>query len=96
MKQIIGYCIRICNECEIFKVTQADDDQKRAVMADDFSEMFDQNFKPEDINCDGCDVQGGRLFKFAEKCSVRNNEINHPKTVDTQHIPRQGDVEIPK
>ncbi len=51
MEQIIGYCIRNCNECEIFKVTQADDDQKRAVMADDFSEMFDQNFKPEDINC---------------------------------------------
>jgi hypothetical protein len=42
MKLNIGYCIRICNECEIFKVTQADDDQKRAVMADDFSEMFDQ------------------------------------------------------
>jgi len=53
MAQIRGYCHRVCNECEIFKVTQADDDQKRATMAVDCSELLDQPFKPEDINCDG-------------------------------------------
>jgi len=70
-----GYCDRICNDCEIFKITQANDDQKRVVMAAAFSEMFDQSFKPEDINCDGCIVQDGRLYKFAQKCSVRNRNI---------------------
>ena len=75
MKLIRGYCDRICDECEIFKVTQADDDQRRTAMAAYFSEMFDQNFNPEDIHCDGCSIEGGRLFRFAEKCSLRNREI---------------------
>ena len=71
MNQIRGACFRICKDCEIFKVTQADDDQKRAAMAKTFSEMFDQEFKPEDINCDGCSVKNGRLFRFAKECSIR-------------------------
>ncbi len=70
MSQIRGYCNRLCNDCEIFKVTQADDDQKRASMAVDLSKMFDHEFKPDDINCDGCSVESGRLFSFAKKCSV--------------------------
>jgi len=84
MKQIRGYCDRICNECEIFKVTQADDDQKRATFAANFSEVFDQKFEPEDINCDGCSVRGGRLYKHAEKCSVRNREIQSRKDLSFQ------------
>ena len=50
--------------------------QKRIAIAISFSEVFDQQFKPEDINCDGCSVRGGRLYKFAEKCSVRNRGYN--------------------
>jgi len=75
MSQIRGFCRRICNKCEIFKVTQADDDQKRAAMAVAVSKMFDQDFKPDNINCDGCTVQGGLLYKFCKKCSIRNREI---------------------
>lgn len=79
MAQIRGYCHRVCNECEIFIVTQADDDQKRTTMAVDFSELLDQPFKPEDINCDGCSVEGGRLFKLAKACSIRNKEVQSRK-----------------
>jgi hypothetical protein len=75
MRQIRGYCRRLCNECEIFKVTQADDDQKKAAMAVEFSKLFDQDFKPEDIYCDGCSAKDGRLFRIAKKCSIRNREI---------------------
>ncbi len=74
MNQIKGFCNRICNECEIFKVTQADDDQKRAAMAVAVCKMFDQDFKPDDINCNGCTVQGGHLYKFTKKCSIRKKE----------------------
>jgi hypothetical protein len=66
MSQVRGYCFRLCNECEIFKITQADDVKKRATKAASLSELLDQDLKPEDINCDGCTVQGGRLYKFAE------------------------------
>ena len=79
MNQIKGFCNRICNECEIFKVTQADDDQKRAAMAAAVSKMFDQDFKPEYINCNGCTVPGERLYKFCKKCSIRNKEIQFMK-----------------
>ena len=75
MNQISGFCRRICNECEIFKVTQADDDQKRAAMAAAVNKMFDQDFKPENINCNGCTVQNGRLYSFCKECSIRNREI---------------------
>ena len=75
MTQIRGFCYRVCNECEIFKAAETDDDQKRSEMARNFSEIFDQDFKPEDINCDGCKTQGGYLFKIARSCSIRNREM---------------------
>jgi len=84
MAQIRGYCHRVCNECEIFKVTQADDDQKRATMAVDCSELLDQPFKPEDINCDGCSVENGRLFMLCSDCSVRNKEVQSRKDESCQ------------
>jgi hypothetical protein len=77
MKTIKGACFRICNACEIFKVTQADDDHKRAIMAEHFSKLFDQDFKPEDINCDGCTIEGGRLYRFAAECSIRRRELKN-------------------
>ena len=75
MNQIRGFCRRICNECEIFKVTQADDDEKRAALAAAVSKRFGQDFKPDNINCNGCTVQGGLLYKFCKECSIRNREI---------------------
>jgi len=75
MDQIRGYCNRICNECEIFKVTQADDNRKRFAMAANFSKLFDQAFNPEDINCDGCTVEAGYTFIFARECPIRIKEI---------------------
>jgi hypothetical protein len=32
MTQIRGFCYRVCNECEIFKATVTDNDQKRLEM----------------------------------------------------------------
>lgn len=78
MAQVIGYCYRCCNECEIFKVTRADDNQKRTEMAANFSKLFDQEITPEEINCDGCSKPGGRLFKFAKDCSVRKRALESP------------------
>ena len=76
MSQIRGACHRLCNECEIFKVTQADDDEKRREMAEHLTELLDQEFTPEDINCDGCLVKDGRIFKICKDCSIRCKELN--------------------
>ena len=75
MTQIRGACHRLCTECEIFKVTKADDDEKRAKMAEHLSSILDQEFKPEDINCDGCLVEGGRIFRICKDCSIRCKEM---------------------
>ena len=77
MNQIRGFCNRICNECPIFKVTQKDDDQKRAAMAAAVSKMFDLDFNPDNVNCDGCIAQNGYLYKFCMNCAIRNREIHH-------------------
>ena len=77
MNQIRGFCNRICNECPVFKATKADDDQERASMAAAVSIMFDLDFNPDDVNCDGCIVQGGTLYKFCMKCAIRNREIHN-------------------
>ncbi|MBU3951158.1 MAG: DUF3795 domain-containing protein, partial [Proteobacteria bacterium] len=28
-------------------------------------------FKPEDINCDGCTSEGGRLLGYCQSCEIR-------------------------
>ena len=76
MTKTRGACHRLCNECEIFKVTQADDDDKRANMAAHLSNIMDQEFKPEDINCDGCLTKGGRIFRICKDCSIRCKELS--------------------
>jgi hypothetical protein len=75
MSLIKGYCFRTCNECDIFQATKQDDNEKRAEIAANLSELHDENFEVDDINCDGCSILDGRLFKFAGECSVRQREI---------------------
>ena len=79
MDKIKSYCLLLCDECSIFKATQRDDDEKRAELAATLSEVYDIPFKPADMNCDGCTTKGGRLFKFAHVCSVRNRGIKTQK-----------------
>ena len=79
MDQIKSHCLLLCNECSIFKATQSDDDEKRAELAVSLSEVYDRQFKPVDINCDGCTTKGGRLFAFAQVCSVRKRAIRSEK-----------------
>ena len=74
MQQIRGYCHRVCNECTIYQATQQDDDIRRAGIAATLSEVYDKKIRPEDVNCDGCSTENGRLFMFARDCSVRIRE----------------------
>ncbi len=40
-------------------------------MAEEWSKQFNYDLKPEDINCDGCQSQGGALFKHSQVCALR-------------------------
>ena len=64
MKEMIALCGLVCNECGAFLATKENDDQKRAEVAQEWSRLFKFEIKPEDINCNGCQSDGGRLFNY--------------------------------
>lgn len=66
MKEIIAFCGLDCNECGAFLATRENNDQKRAEVAQEWSRLFKVEVKPEDINCEGCLSDGGRLFNFGK------------------------------
>jgi hypothetical protein len=70
MSEMIAYCGLHCNECEMFKVTKAKDYEKKKQIAKRWTEELKVEFKPEDIDCEGCksDVLSGWCRKI---CKVR-------------------------
>jgi hypothetical protein len=67
----IAYCGIKCDECGAFIATQNDDDEKRKETAEQWAEQFHHDFKPEDINCDGCLSDGQRVFSYCTVCEIR-------------------------
>lgn len=72
MNHMIAFCGLICTECPAYKATQADDDAARARVAEVWAEAFNaEGLTAEDINCDGCLVNEGRLFSHCFECPIR-------------------------
>jgi len=71
MKKTIAYCGIICSECTAFLATQKNDDNERKKVAEMWSKQFNAEFKPEDINCDGCLSESERLFNYCRVCEIR-------------------------
>jgi hypothetical protein len=69
MDKIIGGCGIICSECDAYIATKSNDDEKRAQTAANWSQMFNADIKPEDINCLGCNSQV--LFSHCNECDIR-------------------------
>jgi len=68
---MIAFCGIECSECPTFKATQRDDDSERKKVARLWSKQFDSQIKPDEINCDGCMSEGGRLFSHCLVCKIR-------------------------
>ena len=71
MSKMIAYCGLVFSECPTFLATQNDDDVARQKTADLYAEKFGINLKPEDINCDGCKSEGGKLIGYCQSCDIR-------------------------
>jgi hypothetical protein len=71
MGKMIAYCGIVCSECGAFIATQNDDDAKRKETAEQWSKQFGHPMKPEDINCDGCLSESGRLVGHCNICEIR-------------------------
>jgi hypothetical protein len=81
MQEIIAYCGVACHECVAFLATQANDDQKRAEVAQLWSTQHHLNLRPEDINCDGCLLENGRIMAHCAACEIR--KCSQPKHITT-------------
>jgi hypothetical protein len=69
--RIIGACGIVCSECPAYVATQADDADAIAKTAAEWSAQFDAEIKPEDIWCDGCFAESGRVCVHAGECDIR-------------------------
>ena len=71
MEKMIAFCGLTCTDCLAFLATQNDDDAKRKETAEVWSKQFGTDLKSEDINCDGCLSDAGRLFGHCNVCEIR-------------------------
>ena len=71
MDKMIAFCGLTCTECPAFIATQKDDDKERKKVAKVWSKEFNSDIKPEDVNCDGCLEESGRLFNYCKVCEIR-------------------------
>ncbi len=71
MDKMVAFCGITCSECPAFLATQKDDDNERKKIAEMWSKQFNEEIKPEGINCDGCLLESDRLFSYCRVCEIR-------------------------
>lgn len=71
MEQMIAFCGLNCTQCPMYIATQNDDASARAEAAKMLDDTYGFKFQPEDINCDGCHTENGRLLGYCNSCKVR-------------------------
>ena len=71
MAKMIAFCGLSCTDCPTLPATQKNDDKERKRIAELWSKQYGGDFKPADINCDGCVSKSGRFFKYCNICEIR-------------------------
>jgi len=71
VERIVGYCGIICSDCPVLMATQSNDDVDRRRVAELFTKQYGKEYKPEDINCDGCISDSSRIFSYCCVCEIR-------------------------
>ncbi|MFX1281016.1 MAG: DUF3795 domain-containing protein [Promethearchaeota archaeon] len=69
-KKIIAYCGLNCSVCPAYIATQKDDYEELKKVAEQWSNES-MSFKPEDVNCDGCNSEE-RVFSWCKECPTRS------------------------
>jgi hypothetical protein len=70
-EKMIAKCGLVCSDCPAYIATKNNDDTLRDETAKKWSAMFNADIKPSDINCDGCQSEGPRLFQHCNECEIR-------------------------
>jgi hypothetical protein len=71
MEKMVGYCGIVCSDCPVLMATRKNDDAERRRVAEVFTKQYEREYKPEDINCDGCLSDSPRIFSYCNVCEIR-------------------------
>ena len=71
MKQMIAYCGLDCEKCDAYIATKNNDEALRIETAKKWSEWNNVLIPPEQINCDGCRVDGVKTVYCDRLCPIR-------------------------
>ena len=71
MQKAIAFCGLRCTECPAFIATKNNDHEARVKTAAMYAKKYGLHMKPEEINCDGCGREGGRLISYCQTCEIR-------------------------
>ncbi len=76
MAEIIAFCGLDCAQCPALIAKKNNDRELRKKTAQEWSKMFSHDFKPDDINCDGCIVIKGQHIEYCAMCEIRKCGID--------------------
>lgn len=66
----MGPCGIDCAKCDAYISTQTGDLVLKQVLAEDFKKNFNKEIALEDLDCDGCLIDG-RKIGFCAQCTIR-------------------------
>jgi hypothetical protein len=78
--RMVGYCGVICTECPALVGTREKDMELLASLAATWSTP-DKQLTPEDVMCDGCATERGRIAACCAGCRVR--ECGYASVIET-------------
>ena len=81
MNKMIAYCGLDCEHCDAYLATMNDDQELRKKTAKLWDELNNAPILPENINCQGCRVEGVKTVFCDSMCGVRQCAMK--KGIDT-------------
>ena len=80
---MLAPCGLLCNNCEAYIATQANDQKAIDELATKWSKLFGAEILPEHIPCDGCTSDGKKSFYCGHICEIK-------KCLDTRELENCG------
>jgi hypothetical protein len=76
MSELLAYCGLVCQTCPIYLATREENKEEQVRMRVEIARLCREEgmkYDPEGItDCDGCQIDGGRLFIGCKDCAIRN------------------------